>query len=87
MRIKKKTANLSEYKVGNNAIIANSVCLGKPRLFDRTEISTSYGLDFKTCVKENWIWKSQREYEQSKLIMTISTIFMAYSAIHKTPAP
>ena len=32
--------------------------------FDRTEISTSYSLDFETCVKETWIWKSQREYEQ-----------------------
>ena len=34
LQIKKKTANIWEYKVGNNANIANLVCLWKTRMIE-----------------------------------------------------
>ena len=32
MQIKKETANIWDYKIGNNAIISNYVCLWKTQL-------------------------------------------------------
>ena len=52
----KKTANIWEYKVGINAIIANLVCMLKSRIHENKII-----LDLSLCIVITFNHESQRE--------------------------